>query len=94
VNLEAGFAAGLGQGFEEIMAIAVIAKDRCPPISPAQDMIDCAWILNAHLPWHQSILPQTTEAGKDKIEHIHGLTPLTCNVWRVQVHCIIDERVA
>jgi hypothetical protein len=39
-------------------------------------MIDCAWILNAHLPWHQSILPQTTEAGKDKIEHIHGLTPL------------------
>src|ERR1039458_5020138 len=58
MNLEAGFLASLGQGLDEIMTIPVIQKDGFPTISPAQDMIDRAGILNAYLTWHQSILPQ------------------------------------
>jgi hypothetical protein len=57
------------------MAIAVIEEDRFPPVSPAQDMIDRARILNAHLPWHQSILPQPTDTCNREIGHIFGLTP-------------------
>jgi len=63
--------------FDEILAIAIIEKDRFPAIPPAQDMKDRARILNAHWPWHPSILPQTTDAGKSNTEHIYGLTPLT-----------------
>ncbi len=77
VNLEAGFLASLGQGFDKIMAVAIINEDGFPTISPAQDMIDRPGILDAQLPWHRPIVPQCTERGKRKTVQIYGLTPLT-----------------
>jgi hypothetical protein len=72
MNLEAGFLASLGQGLDEIMAIAIIDEDGFPTISPVQDMIDRAGILNAYLTWHPSILPQKTHGGKCINRQIYG----------------------
>jgi hypothetical protein len=76
MNLEAGFLAGLAQGFDEIMAIALIKEDGFATISPAQDMIDRAGVLNADGTCHPSILPQKTPGGQCKNGQIYGLTPV------------------
>ena len=76
MNLEAGFLAGLAQGFDEIMAIALIKEDGFATISPAQDMIDRAGVLNAYGTCHPPILPQKTPGGQCKNGQIYGLTPV------------------
>jgi hypothetical protein len=80
MNLEAGFLAGLAQGFDEIMAIALIKEDGFATISPAQDMIDRAGVLNAYGTCHPPILPQKTPGGQCKNGQIYGLTPAS-NIW-------------
>jgi hypothetical protein len=58
MNLEAGFLAGLAQGFDEIMAIGLIKEDGFTTICQAQDMIDRAGVLNAYGTCYPSIPPQ------------------------------------
>jgi len=64
-----------------VMAVAIIHNDGFPTISPAQEMIDRAGILDAQLPWHRSILPQRAEDGKRKTAQICGLITLRAN-WK------------
>jgi hypothetical protein len=66
VNFEAGFLASLGQGFDEIMTISIVNEDGFPTISPVQDMIDRAGILDAYLTRHPAILPQKTPLPSTK----------------------------
>ena len=53
MNLKTGLLAGLGQGLEEVMAIAIIPEQGFPAVSPIEQMIDRPGIFNACLTRHK-----------------------------------------
>lgn len=52
MHLPAGLLAGLGEGFEEIVAVHVIQENFSPPVPPAHDVVQGTGILNAQLARH------------------------------------------
>jgi hypothetical protein len=77
VNHKAALPARLGQGLEEIMAIALIQEDRLTLVPSAHDMVNRSGIFNAHLARHERILPRLIRRASRKYGQSYGLTPMT-----------------
>jgi hypothetical protein len=71
VNLPAGFRRGFLQGREKPMAVVIIAEDQFTVIASIHHVVDCPWILDAHLPSHMqrrdSSAKVKSQLGKDYI---------------------------
>lgn len=50
--LPAGFAAGLGEGFQEPHPILIVQKDGFAPVAPVHDVVNGPGILNAKFASH------------------------------------------
>jgi hypothetical protein len=52
MNFETGLLAGLGQGLDEVVTIAIIPEDGFPAVSTIEHMIDRPRIFKAYLTRH------------------------------------------
>ena len=53
VNLPTGFLAGFLQGRKETPAVVIVAEDQFAVIPPIHHVVNCARVLDAHLPSHK-----------------------------------------
>ncbi len=73
--LPAGFYAGLGQGFDEVVPVHVVEEDVIPLVATTHDMVNRAGILESQFAGHGQSIAAFAFKSRSIRGLFYGLTP-------------------